>query len=192
MKIGSDTNFVTEGGMGVVAMSTSGAASDDKVGIMKTSRVLMYSLPKNKYIRYEIWILLTFRLICIQGKGRHSNWWLDALTAVSASFMMADIKKRLVNRDRLESDRLGLSGKTSYRQMSWSLEATRLDVIMIVSLWDFTCISAARCLSIHLVAEALVPFPKNLEGNLKLPGLQSWSLKIYARIACILPHFRAL
>ena len=43
-----------------------------------------------------------------------------------------------------------LSGKTSYRQISWSLEAARLDAIMIVSLWNLTGISAAlppRCLS---------------------------------------------
>ena len=37
-----------------------------------------------------------------------------------------------------------LSGKTSYRQISWSLEATRLDVIIIVSLWNVTDISAAN------------------------------------------------
>ena len=43
-----------------------------------------------------------------------------------------------------------LSGKTSYRQISWSLEAARLSVIVIVSLWNLTGISAAllpRCLS---------------------------------------------
>ena len=31
-----------------------------------------------------------------------------------------------------------LSGKTSYHQISWSLEAARLDAIMIVSLWNLT------------------------------------------------------
>ena len=42
-----------------------------------------------------------------------------------------------------------LSDKTSYRQISWSLEAARLGFIMIVSLWNLTGISAAllpRCL----------------------------------------------
>ena len=42
-----------------------------------------------------------------------------------------------------------LSGKTSYRQISWSLETARLDVIMIVSLWNLAGVSAAllpRCL----------------------------------------------
>ena len=37
-----------------------------------------------------------------------------------------------------------LSGKTSYRQISLSLEATKLDVMMIVSLWNVTGISMAR------------------------------------------------
>ena len=33
-----------------------------------------------------------------------------------------------------------LSGKTSYRQISWSLQAANSDVIMIVSLWNLTCV----------------------------------------------------
>ena len=40
--------------------------------------------------------------------------------------------------------------KTSYRKISWSLEVARLDVVMFVSLWNMTSISAAllpRCLS---------------------------------------------
>ena len=43
-----------------------------------------------------------------------------------------------------------LIGKTSYRQISWTLEAARLDVVMVVSLWNLTGILAAllpRCLS---------------------------------------------
>ena len=42
-----------------------------------------------------------------------------------------------------------LSDKTSYRQTSWSLEAARLGIIMIVPLWDLTGFLAAllpRCL----------------------------------------------
>ena len=42
-----------------------------------------------------------------------------------------------------------LSGKTSYRHISWGLEAARLHVIMMVSLWNLTGILAAvlpRCL----------------------------------------------
>ena len=43
-----------------------------------------------------------------------------------------------------------LSGKTSYRQISWSLKAVRLNFIMITSFWNLTGTSAAlllRCLS---------------------------------------------
>ena len=36
-----------------------------------------------------------------------------------------------------------LSGKTAYRQILWSFEATRLDIAMVVSLWNLTGISAA-------------------------------------------------
>ena len=40
--------------------------------------------------------------------------------------------------------------KTSYRQISWSVKATKLHVILILSLWNLTGISASllpRCLS---------------------------------------------
>ena len=50
-----------------------------------------------------------------------------------------------------------LSGKTSYRQISWSLEATRLDVIMIISLWKLTCISAALPVKFQSDWESLNP-----------------------------------
>ena len=43
-----------------------------------------------------------------------------------------------------------LSGKTYYRRISWSFEAARLDIIMLVLLWNLTSISAAllpMCLS---------------------------------------------
>ena len=43
-----------------------------------------------------------------------------------------------------------LSGKTFYPQISWNLEAASLDVVVIISLWNLTGISAAplpRCLS---------------------------------------------
>ena len=35
-----------------------------------------------------------------------------------------------------------VSGKTSYRQISWRLEAARLDVEIVVSLWNLTGTSA--------------------------------------------------
>ena len=37
-----------------------------------------------------------------------------------------------------------LSGKMSYRQISWSLEAARLYVAMVVSLWNLTGTSAPQ------------------------------------------------
>ena len=43
------------------------------------------------------------------------------------------------------------SGKTSYHQISWSIEVARLDVVMVVVLWYLTCSRAAplpRCLII--------------------------------------------
>ena len=46
----------------------------------------------------------------------------------------------------LQENSLGLyslSGKTSYRQISWSLEAARLGVIIIAPLWSLTGTSAA-------------------------------------------------
>ena len=45
-----------------------------------------------------------------------------------------------------QSQRQGLyspSVKTSYRQISWSIEAARLDVAMVASLWNLTGTSAA-------------------------------------------------
>ena len=46
-----------------------------------------------------------------------------------------------------------LSSKTSYRQISWSPYAARLDVIRIVSLWNLTGISAARLPNCHCAAQ---------------------------------------
>ena len=43
-----------------------------------------------------------------------------------------------------------LSGKTSHHHISWGFEAARLNIIIVVSLWNLTGISAAllsRCLS---------------------------------------------
>ena len=46
-------------------------------------------------------------------------------------------------RDSLNQGLYSLSGKMPYRQISWSLEGSRLDVVMIVSLWNLTSVSAA-------------------------------------------------
>ena len=64
------------------------------------------------------------------------------------------LRLREVNSNRKETIHLplglySLSGKTSYRKISWCFEAARLGVIMIVSLWNLTGISTAllpRCL----------------------------------------------
>ena len=68
--------------------------------------------------------------------------------------------KWIVNRDTVillhwttlhsSSPRFTKCTETSYRQILWRLEAARLDVMMIVSLWNLTGISAALlpiCLS---------------------------------------------
>ena len=75
--------------------------------------------------RYNLW-LLTFHRVCFVSISMIPHWRLY--------------------RPGLYS----LSGKASYRQISWRLEAARLDVILILSLWNLTGISAAvlpRCLS---------------------------------------------
>ena len=48
-----------------------------------------------------------------------------------------------------------LSGKTSYRQILWSLEATRLDVTMVISFWNLTGISQRCCLGSCQISERL-------------------------------------
>ena len=44
-----------------------------------------------------------------------------------------------------------------YRKISWSLEAARLDVIMIVSFWNLTGISGAFFFSHHTLSKACHP-----------------------------------
>ena len=61
-----------------------------------------------------------------------------------------------------KQDLYSLSSKMSYHQISWSLEATRLDVIMIISLWNLTAAevpvkfqSNLKCLNVNLMALSL-------------------------------------
>ena len=80
------------------------------------------------YLRYSNFNFLLLRYI-LYGKSEHICYWLSFI---------------------FPQGRYSLSGKTSYRQISWNLEAVRLDVIMILSLWNLTGISAALlpgCLS---------------------------------------------
>ena len=48
-----------------------------------------------------------------------------------------------------------LSGKRPYRQISWSLEAARLDVIMIVSLWNLKASQQHCCWGVCQISERL-------------------------------------
>ena len=56
---------------------------------------------------------------------------------------MKVVQLKWIRRTRKGLGLYSLSGKTSYRQISWSLEAARLDVVMVVSLWNLTGTSAA-------------------------------------------------
>ena len=49
-----------------------------------------------------------------------------------------------------------LNGKTSYHPTSWRLEAARLDIIMIVSLWNFTGISAALLVNFRAIRKVMI------------------------------------
>ena len=55
-------------------------------------------------------------------------------------------------------NRASISGMTYYRQISWSLEAARFDIVMIVSLWNFTDISAA--LYFRAIGKVLIQIPR--------------------------------
>ena len=65
------------------------------------------------------------------------------------------------------------SSKTSYRQIAWSLEAARLDVIMIVSLWNFS----------NVAAEVPVKFQSDWESrNSRLRALTRFCCKTSVRL----------
>ena len=72
-------------------------------------------------------------------------------------------------------DFYSLSGKTSYLQISWNLEAAGLEVIMIVSPWNLTGISAALS-----IAEVPVKFKGDWKSlNVNLAALKtSQDLKV--------------
>ena len=72
-----------------------------------------------------------------------------------------------------------LSGKTSYRQISWSLEAARLGVAMVVSLWNLTGTSAAllpRYLSNFRAIEKVKTRISRLRDFTRSCGKTSYSL----------------
>ena len=59
-----------------------------------------------------------------------------------------------------------LSGKTSYRQISWTLEAARLYIIMIESLWNLTDISNFRAIGkVYIKISRLRDFTRSCGGT---------------------------
>ena len=68
---------------------------------------------------------LMFSLICVWITG-----WVN-------NHQAGDLRRYRAHYD------VTVMGNMSYRQISWSLEAAKLDVILIVSLWNLTGISAA-------------------------------------------------
>ena len=65
-------------------------------------------------------------------------------TAAEISQDITEVREfRLHQLQAMPQGLYSLSGKTSYRQISWSLKAARLDVAMGVSLWNLTGTSAA-------------------------------------------------
>ena len=67
-----------------------------------------------------------------ENTNYRNGWWLNP-----------HINDQLVGNRFHVLGLYSLSGKTSYRQISLSLEATRLNVIIVVSLWNLTGTSAA-------------------------------------------------
>ena len=59
------------------------------------------------------------------------------------------------------------SGRTSYRKISWSLEAARSNAIMVSSFWDLTDISAA------LLPSCLTKFTVIYKVNIKSCGIMT-------------------
>ena len=89
-------------------------------------------------------------------KGNVITWWHHCMNCY-----LCFVRKRL-HQNRINSPRQGymkmaptlglysLSGKTSYRKISWSLEAARFGFKLFQSLWNLAGTSAAllpRCLS---------------------------------------------
>ena len=98
---------------------------------MHLSHIPKYTTLERKYVRF-------CSKLCIVGYGTGALWdlwdWLSGVIYPPAG-----------------ARRLGfssLSDKTSYHQISWNLKAAKFDVVMILSLWNLTSISAAvfpRC-----------------------------------------------
>ena len=104
--------------------------------------------PDNKYI-YRFFFVIFISHVC-QG-GPKTDWIVVCFTKQQNN----DDSKTVVIKFSVRLHQLNvwlmpwvldlysLSGKTSYRQIPWSLGAVRLDAIMIVSLCNLTGISVA-------------------------------------------------
>ena len=88
---------------------------------------------------YIVWVRLSGVLLSIHWKLHIYVWSFLSLCQCRDELM----------KHRVIPGLYSFSGKTSYGQISWSLEAPRLVDIMIISLWNLTGISAAvlMCLS---------------------------------------------
>ena len=61
--------------------------------------------------------------------------------SVKTEVLLLEITKGYCNLNSIPKHNAASHGKTSYCQISWSLGAARLDVILIISLWNLTDIS---------------------------------------------------
>ena len=140
-----------------------------KMGHLGDSSVPTYGFTFDEMsITVKIWYESSHRLFV---EPRSRNWAMrqnarsaqipktDGSTSISYPSRTFVSDRCLIDVDQVYCPRdfqglYSLRGRTSYRKISWSLEATRLDVIMLVSLWNLTSIAAAllpRCLSIFRV-----------------------------------------
>ena len=103
-------------------------------------------IPRTKASDAGLWCFFDLRLNKPLSK-QSWGWWFEKLShslwrhcyVIKLHVLWVTSLLNLVYLQGLYS----LSGETSYRQISWSLEAARLTVIRIVSLWNLTGIAAA-------------------------------------------------
>ena len=133
----------------------------DRLGCLSLTRINFNPAWMNNYIYRPTlnWVcgylaMLGLKLIhtCKRGPGIILwCWWLTGIWARTCLWCKANIKFEWVYTVATQETIQGLyslSGKTSYRQISWNIEAVRLCVIIVVSRWNLTAISLLpRCLS---------------------------------------------
>ena len=106
----------------------------------------------------NVWVLVPlnvtslYQLSCLYRPNKHcpptlpvEHGYHNAAICIDCMFLcMSFFIDCCVYADQIEIPGLySLSAKTYYRQISWSLEAARFDVLIIVLLWNLTEISAA-------------------------------------------------